>query len=312
MFPIIINYNGGTKIFYLRKQNSINALNTIVRQIEFYTRLFTVKSGLDESNGNSEKWISDIKSSRSYNINLEGKTISFLTAGQQSDVFSCQDIKTLLQIEQMTGYIVKPRGIVSQYKHGGIFVIEKSNAYRFGAVLKNSSSNEVLLPGEIAQKAGMKAGDKIISINDNRVVDGNITEIINKTENKGKLCKFKINRNGDLITLDIFPIAVEGYGLVAAIRDLGSMDWNSAKNACDELVLNGYSDWHLPTKDELNVLYVKLKQFGVGGFANDTYWSSTGSWKNDNACGQQFNVGEQNCDNYNKEEKHFVRAVRTF
>ena len=66
-----------------------------------------------------------------------------------------------------------------------------------------------------------------------------------------------------------------GHGLVAAITDLGSMDWNSAKTACDGYRLNGYSDWHLPSKEELNALYVNLFQLGVGGFVDHTYWSST-------------------------------------
>ena len=38
----------------------------------------------------------------------------------------------------------------------------------------------------------------------------------------------------------------------AKITDLGELDWNSAKTACEELILNGYSDWHLPSKEKLN------------------------------------------------------------
>jgi hypothetical protein len=36
----------------------------------------------------------------------------------------------------------------------------------------------------------------------------------------------------------------------------------------------GYNDWYLPSKDELNKLY--LNQVTIGGFADATYWSSTG------------------------------------
>jgi len=79
---------------------------------------------MDESNGNSEgRILHDFSSSRNYN--KEGKTINFLTTGQQAATFSWQDKRTLSQIERMTGYKVKPRGVVSQFKYGGFVVFEK-------------------------------------------------------------------------------------------------------------------------------------------------------------------------------------------
>jgi hypothetical protein len=207
VFPVVINYNGVAKTFYLRKQSSINALNTLISNWEFYTRLFTVQSGMDESNGNGEGRIHDFSSSRNYNN--EGKTINFLTTGQQAATFSWQDKRTLSQIEQMTGYKVNPRGVVSQFKHGGFVVFEEN-----------------------------------------------------------------------------------GHGLVASITDIGNMDWNSAKTACEELILNGYSDWHLPSEEELNSVYVNLAQVGVGGFASAYYWSST-EYNNFSAWRQHFANGSQ-------------------
>ena len=126
----------------------------------------------------------------------------------------------------MTGYTVKPRGVTSQFKHGGFVVYEK-----------------------------------------------------------------------------------DGHGLVAAITDLGDIDWNSAKTACDELILNGYSDWYLPSKEELNSVYVNLKKFAVGGFANNNYWSSTEGAFND-AWSQNFNYGNQNA--ITKNYTPYVRAIRAF
>jgi len=309
VFPVVINYNGVAKTFYLRKQSSINALNTLTSNWEFYTRLFTVQSGMDESNGNGEGRIHDFSSSRNYNN--EGKSINFLTTGQQAATFSWQDKRTLSQIEQMTGYKVKPRGVVSQFKHGGFVVYEAPAAYRIGVRMKDLNSNEVLLPtkGSIAEKAGLTPGDIIISINDIQVVNGNISELINKSENKDKRCIFKIERAGNILTLDIYPAWLPSFGLVAAITDLGQLDWNSAKSACEELILNGYSDWHLPSKEELNALYVNLKQIGVGGFADDGYWSSTevnygGAWL------QYFDDGLQ--FEFEYDEGFDVRAVRAF
>ena len=50
-----------------------------------------------------------------------------------------------------------------------------------------------------------------------------------------------------------------------------------AARLCGDLTLNGYSDWYLPSKDELSKLY--LNRVAIGGFrtgpATGGYWSST-------------------------------------
>jgi hypothetical protein len=49
-----------------------------------------------------------------------------------------------------------------------------------------------------------------------------------------------------------------------------------AAQLCDALVYGGYSDWFLPSLDELNLMYENLIIFGVGGFpASGDYWSSS-------------------------------------
>ena len=81
-----------------------------------------------------------------------------------------------------------------------------------------------------------------------------------------------------------------------------------AARLCGDLVLGGYSDWYLPSKDELNKLY--LNRNTIGGFAYNWYWSSTEVYVT-NAWGQDFFSGNQ--DNYSKSYSYFiVRAVRAF
>jgi len=195
VFPVIINYNGVVNTFYLRKQISINALASLTWQWEFYTRLFTVQSGMDESNGNGAGEIHDFGgrwSLERYSYPKEIK-INFLTTGQKAASFSWQDKRSLSQIEQITGYKVKPRGVVSQFKHGGLVLLEK-----------------------------------------------------------------------------------DGHGLVAAICDLGMLNWEQGIIAAENLELNGYSDWSLPLENALQTIYKKLIQNDIGGFLWTFYWSSSG------------------------------------
>jgi hypothetical protein len=125
VYEVTTNYNGVSKSFYLRKKKSLNTLNTLTNQWEFYTRLFTVQSGMDESNGNGKVQLHYFSYKGNYTFEKDDKVMNFLTSGQQAAAFSWQDKRTLIQIENMTGYNVKPRGVVSQFKHGGFVVFEK-------------------------------------------------------------------------------------------------------------------------------------------------------------------------------------------
>jgi hypothetical protein len=71
--------------------------------------------------------------------------------------------------------------------------------------------------------------------------------------------------------------------------------------------LNGFNDWYLPSKDELNELY-KQKSV-VGGFADFLYWSSSEDRAN-NALTQYITNGYQSTKN--KRDPIKVRAIRTF
>ena len=71
--------------------------------------------------------------------------------------------------------------------------------------------------------------------------------------------------------------------------------------------LNGFSDWYLPSQDELNLLYAQKTV--VGGFANNGYWSST-EYDSGYAWYQTFDDGGQNY--FGKEYLLPVRAVRAF
>ena len=93
------------------------------------------------------------------------------------------------------------------------------------------------------------------------------------------------------------------------IQAAGCATAGIAADICANLSLGGYSDWFLPSKDELNLMYTNLKVAGVGGFADLYYWSSSELAAN-YACFQIFYDGYQG--NGNKGDTVRVRAVRSF
>lgn len=137
----------------------------------------------------------------------------------------------------------------------------------------------------------------------------------------------------------VFYLDGNGGGLVAAPTDQSSAEWGCGGNSipgadgtaigtgaqntldieagcstagtaadiCANLTLGGYSDWFLPSKDELNEMY--LNKSIIGGFALTTYWSST-EYSNANAFFVHFNSG--NVTSSLKVNTKPVRAIRAF
>ena len=97
------------------------------------------------------------------------------------------------------------------------------------------------------------------------------------------------------------------------IANQGPVDGSAfAATVCNEysVTVDGvtYGDWYLPSKHELDLLYIERDT--VGNFANEYYWSST-EFDTNNAWSQNFNVGFQTY--FNKIDTSLkVRAVRAF
>lgn len=100
-----------------------------------------------------------------------------------------------------------------------------------------------------------------------------------------------------------------GHGLVVAMGDIGTMNWYEAKAKCDDLVLNGFNDWRLPTKEELQIIFNNFVKKDIGFYYQKIFWSSTEIDINSVTC-VQFHY----CDfaDVNKAQNYSVLAVRTF
>jgi hypothetical protein len=133
-------------------------------------------------------------------------------------------------------------------------------------------------------------------------------------------------------------IAGETHGIIAAPSDQGTAQWGcygttvggtstalgtgaantaivsaacgagTAARLCADLVLGGYTDWYLPSRDELNKLYINRSSIG-GFYEYGLYWSSS-EYAANFAWHLSFYYGYG--DGLNKNGAMYVRAVRAF
>lgn len=141
----------------------------------------------------------------------------------------------------------------------------------------------------------------------------------------------------------VFYVDASGqHGLVAAPSDQGTVKWGCqgssipgtstllgtglantnaivtycstssiAARLCYNLVLNGKSDWYLPSKTELNLMHENLYLHNIGNFQTDRYWSSS-QYNGQFAWCQFFNLN-LNQLYYDKDLIAYpVRAIRSF
>jgi len=89
----------------------------------------------------------------------------------------------------------------------------------------------------------------------------------------------------------------------------GCSDASIAAHFCENLVHNGYDDWFLPSKDELNLMWVN-RNLAVDLFSAAARWSSSQNDGN-TAWAQEFDdIGNKITDAKNSELG--VRAIRAF
>ena len=88
-----------------------------------------------------------------------------------------------------------------------------------------------------------------------------------------------------------------------------------AANFCNALILEGYSDWFLPSKDELHMMYQnigpgnQLSLGNVGNFKEEDYWSSTEIDYNEAWMENFFNGSQKSVTKLSPVN---VRAIRSF
>lgn len=91
---------------------------------------------------------------------------------------------------------------------------------------------------------------------------------------------------------------------------------NYAAKLCDDLAIDTYSDWYLPSKDELNLMYQNIGKglqttlTNIGGFSDYGYWSSS-EYDTNTVWTQYFHNGFQGPSGKSG-APFYVRAIRSF
>jgi hypothetical protein len=90
-------------------------------------------------------------------------------------------------------------------------------------------------------------------------------------------------------------------------HDMAAAGCTTAAGIANAYAGGGYTDWFIPSKDELNQLYINRAT--IGGFVADDYWSSS-EYAANLAWYQYFLNGSQG--NYTKNNGNPLRVVRVF
>jgi hypothetical protein len=120
------------------------------------------------------------------------------------------------------------------------------------------------------------------------------------------------NNNNYYITTNALGTAI-GTGLSNTnliISSQGNTGTYAAK-LCRDYTGGGYTDWFLPSKDELNKLYINKTK--IGGFLDNSFYWSSSEYNADTAWSQNITNDGIISTNYNKLYNSLaVRAVRRF
>ena len=101
----------------------------------------------------------------------------------------------------------------------------------------------------------------------------------------------------------------EGRTNTQLINEFSKKSKDTAAYACSSYTEGGYTDWYLPSKEEMEMLYLKL--YGKKNFeiSKDAYWTSS-QLNSSYAYGYSFKKKDYFSDS--KQEKYKVRAIRAF
>jgi hypothetical protein len=189
-------------------------------------------------------------------------------------------------------------------------VLKVENAQVQGVYNKDISNTGIIASftsGErsIPSGGGFERGKQVVPVIPNQQQEKFPPEAIYKLGDKGPgggiIFYDKGNNSGGWRYLEAAPantekaltFFIDGYGMYNSVKcsdkrvgagKENTLIWmsvidkegggiNTAQWYCNQLIVNGYADWYLPTEDELLYMYNLLNN-GLGDFQSKEYWAS--------------------------------------
>ncbi|MCX6250309.1 MAG: hypothetical protein NTX61_06110, partial [Bacteroidetes bacterium] len=215
--------------------------------------------------------------------------------------------------------------------------------YRFGSGRKKATNKGLLLPRiDFADRPDPASAGLMVFVNANGPQGNNAVYVYNGTQ-WVKLTTSTISMGDYAFGGIVFYIDATGqHGYVASSADQGVFPWGCngtligpgaeyldfgtgqdnttaivnacsetdiAAKVCDDLILNSFSDWFLPSNDEVDSIYIHRDL--LNGINTGWYWSST-EW---DAGGATFHPFDQPLGSIwitTKSNPAYVRCVRKF
>lgn len=149
----------------------------------------------------------------------------------------------------------------------------------------------------------------ILQPNDTGFVDGEVHGLIVEAVDPDLQIQWY---NGDFVLIGTTSTAL-GTGRANTQQIIEKQGNHSiyAAIVCSYTNIDGYTDWYMPSTDELDKLY-RMHLLGFGNFHTGIYWSSSEEEYNQRMCALfvYFHDGTQGMSD--KNEEYWMRAIRSF
>ena len=298
VYPISISKGNEVIVLTFRKMQSIYILQSLADNFNlFYDELFTVNWGNPKLNYVGAQFPNKVQNHAVFERSISKVTalindpkshfycvINLPLVNTITKTFEGSHVCSLSELENLSGFEVKSNGITSQFQFGG-FVVYQQDGYKLGISMdkQNRSLIDSIYFNESGYIAGLKKGDVIKKINGVSITESNIPDLILKSSFEDKKSTFEILRNTALITIDVVPVYKRTYMIISPFT-FGRLSFEDSKKICDDLSLEGYSDWQLPNYDQMNYIHQKIMSKGIGNQLDDDrryggleiYWCRNG------------------------------------